>query len=170
MKKTLICFILIISIISTIFLCSCSDDSIINGTNNGGTTNSTVDTTTPAEAVTDDSVTAEEVTGDFTITTEDGTYSQSGSVYTITSAGTYVLEGALTGQIVVDAGDDDKITLELNVTTIKCYTDSPIKILNADSVDISAKDGTENVIKDTRSAKTVDTDTQGEVQSMLSAI
>ncbi len=162
MKKTLICFILIISIISTILLCSCSDNSIINGTSNGGTTNSQVDTTTPAEAVTDDSVTAEEVTGDFTITTEDGTYSQSGNVYTITTAGTYVLEGALDGQIVVDAGDDDKITLELNGTTIKYSADSPIKILNADSVDISAKDGTENVIKDTRSAKTVDTDTQGE--------
>ena len=120
------------------------------------------DTTEAAEAVTDNSVTAKEVTGDFSLTTSDGTYTQNGNIYTITTAGTYTLEGALTGQIVVDAGDDDTIVLELNGTTITYSEDSPIKILNADEVEISAKSGTDNVIKDTRAHKTTDTDTQGE--------
>ncbi len=122
--------------------------------------NSTSDAT--VEPVTDDSVTAEETTGEFSISSEDGTFSQNGDVYTITSAGTYVLSGLLEGQILIDAGEEDEVILELSGVTITYGEDSPIKVVSAGNVDISAKKDTENVINDTRSLKTMDDENQGE--------
>ena len=122
----------------------------------------TVTTTVVADPVTDETVTASETTGDFTLTSEDGAFSSADGVYTITAAGTYTLSGLLEGQILVAASDEDEIVLELTGATITCDTDSPIKIESAKSVDISAKSGTENVINDTRSAKTTDEESQGE--------
>ena len=113
------------------------------------------------DPVTDTDITAEEATGDFSLTTEDGKFEQNGSIYTITAAGTYTLSGLLEGQIVVDAGGDDEITLELSGVTITYGKDSPVKILSAGSVDISAKKDTENVINDTRSPQTAEDESQG---------
>ncbi|MBP5230163.1 MAG: carbohydrate-binding domain-containing protein [Clostridia bacterium] len=87
---------------------------------------------------------------------------QNSSVYTITSAGTYTLSGLLEGQILVDAGEDDEVVIELAGATITCGEDSPIKAISAGKVEISAKKGTENVVNDTRSVKTADDATQGE--------
>lgn len=166
MKKSIIVILCILTIVLVGVLSGCE---LVNSLTGQDTANVVIpdntdnsDNTETAEAVTDNSVDAEEVTGDFSITTLDGTYTQSNNVYTITTVGTYTLEGALNGQIVVDAGDDDVVVLELNGTTITYSSDSPIKILNADSVEISAKSGTDNVVKDTRSHKTTDVDTQGE--------
>ncbi len=117
---------------------------------------------TAMEPVTDRDITVSETTGVFSLTTDDGVFETDGSVYTITSAGTYVLTGLLEGQILVDAGEDDEVVLELAGTTITCAGDSPIKVVSAGSADISAKSGTENVINDTRSAKTAEDDAQGE--------
>ena len=113
-------------------------------------------------AVTAEAVAAKESTEEFVMTTDDGTFTQSGSVYTITTAGTYTLSGYLEGQIVVDAGEDDAIVLELAGATVTCGKDSPIKIVSAGKVEISAKKDTENVVSDTRSVKTTDSDSQGE--------
>ena len=66
------------------------------------------------------------------------------------------------GQIVVSAGEANEVILELNGVTISNSEDSPIKVLSADKVEISAKSGTENIINDTRSAKTVDNGAVGE--------
>ena len=117
---------------------------------------------TAADPVTDNDINASEATGTFSITTEDGTFENSGNIYTVTSAGTYVLSGLLQGQIVVNAGEDDEVTLELKDVTVTYGEDSPIKIISAKSVDISAKKGTENVINDTRNTKTTDKEEQGE--------
>ncbi|MBR0143752.1 MAG: carbohydrate-binding domain-containing protein [Clostridia bacterium] len=117
---------------------------------------------TAMEPVTDRDITVSKTTGVFSLTTDDGVFETDGSVYTITSAGTYVLTGLLEGQILVDAGEDDEVVLELAGTTITCAGDSPIKVVSAGSTDISAKSGTENVINDTRSAKTAEDDAQGE--------
>ena len=130
-----------------------------------GSAGQTAVTDTPAETETpaaDVEVTAEEATGDFQMTTDDGAFSESGNVRTITAAGTYVLTGALDGQIVVDAGQDDVVILELTGTTITNGSDSPIHVLCAGSVEISAKSGTDNVIRDTRTAKTADDSSMGE--------
>lgn len=110
----------------------------------------------------DESVSASEVTGEFIMNTADGNFVQDGSKYTVTAAGTYSLRGALEGQIVVSAGEADEVVLELNGVTITNAEDSPIKILSADKVEISAKKGTGNVINDNRPAKAEENDTTGE--------
>ncbi|MBR5721726.1 MAG: carbohydrate-binding domain-containing protein, partial [Clostridia bacterium] len=137
---------LLLAILITISFSSCGAETSTEGT--------------VSEAVTDTAITAKESTGEFTVTTEDGTYSGEDGVYTISSAGTYMLKGSLEGQIIVDAGDDDEVVIELSGVTITCDTDSPIKILNADKVEISAKKDTENVINDKRTPGSGD-DTQG---------
>ena len=129
----------------------------------GSATNSTVNTASDAaEPVVDQNITAKEATGDFAMTTADGAFTDSGNVYTITSAGTYTASGLLEGQIVVDAGENDEVVIELSDATINNGNDSPIKIVSAGTVDVSAKKGTENVIHDTRSTKTTDDENQGE--------
>lgn len=115
-----------------------------------------------ADAATDSSVSAEEVTGEFLMLTADGHYSQEGSKYVITSAGTYTMRGALDGQIVVSAGESEEVVLELSGVTINNSSDSPIKILSADKVEISAKKGTGNVINDKRPVKSAEDDSMGE--------
>ena len=102
------------------------------------------------------------VNSDFSITTSDGEYSQSGAIYTITKAGTYSLKGKLTGQILINAGDDDVIELELNGVAISYDLDSPIKATNADKVEISAKKNTSNSVTDNRATKVSDSSEQGE--------
>ena len=114
------------------------------------------------EPVVDQNITAEEATGEFEMTTEDGTFTNSKNIYTITSAGTYTATGLLDGQIVVDAGESDDVVIELSGATINYGSDSPIKVICAGSVDISAKKDTENVINDTRTAKQTDDENQGE--------
>lgn len=125
------------------------------------TQSSTQDSSGSLDPVTDESITAQEATGDFSLTSEDGSFTVDGNIYTISSAGTYVLSGLLEGQILVEAGEDDEVILELSGVTITYGEDSPIKILSAGSVDISAKKETENVINDTRSAQETDDDDQG---------
>ena len=112
----------------------------------------------------DTSINPADQTGDFSVSTKGdaATYTQEDNIYTITAAGEYTLKGYLAGQIVVDAGDDDEVTIVLAGTTIVYDQNSPIYIKNADSVTIKAKSDTENTIYDNRSAKTVDVDTQGE--------
>ncbi len=100
-------------------------------------------------------------TGDFSIATEGGEYTQEDNVYTITAAGEYVLSGLLNGQIVVDAADAE-VTLVLNGATIKYDKNSPVLIKQADSVTVKAQKGTQNSIYDNRSAKIVDDSDQGE--------
>ena len=121
----------------------------------------TVQLETAVTSVTDQDIDAEEATGTFELTTEDGAFTVSGNVYTISAAGTYTATGLLEGQLVVSAGEDDEVVLELSGATITCGTDSPIKVISAGKVEISAKKGTENVINDTRSAKKHDSEGQG---------
>lgn len=126
------------------------------GTNGSGSGSDT------AEAALDESITAKEATGAFSITTEDGKVSNSGNIYTVSSAGTYTATGLLEGQIIINAGENDDVIIELSNATVKYGNDSPIKVISAGNVDISAKKGTENVIDDIRSTKTADDSAQGE--------
>ena len=68
---------------------------------------------------------------------------------TITSAGTYSIKGSLTdGQIIVNAGDEDKVYIILNGVNITCSNSAPIYVKNAKKAIISLADNTENIIKD----------------------
>ena len=101
--------------------------------------------------------------GAFSLTTKDGQISQSGNVYTLTRAGTYTAKGVLEeGQILINAGEDDVVELSLEGATITNSSDSPIKALVGDKLEVSAKSETSNLIKDLRSVKTVDNEEVGE--------
>ena len=96
------------------------------------------------------------INSSFFIETEDGNYSTTNNIYTITSKGTYRLRGLLdNGQIVVDASDSDDIVIELNEAKITCDNSSPILILNASNVTIKALEDTYNEIIDNRSTTQV---------------
>ena len=93
----------------------------------------------------------------------EGAFTNEGNVYTITAAGTYVAKGKLDdGQIVVVAGENDVVELSLEGAIIACSTDSPIKVVSADKLEISAKKNSSNKIIDNRAAKTVDNEALGE--------
>ena len=98
------------------------------------------------------------ITGDFTVTsdTSDGV-TQSGSVYTITKAGEYTVIGLLSeGQLIVDAGDEDEVTIVLNGTSITCSSGSPIYVKNASEVKIKSEENSFNEVIDNRTEATED--------------
>ena len=142
--------------------------------NLNNTTNTGTNTTDTSEYGSDydynDEITVEEpetieeveTNTEFEIVTEDGEYTKSDSVYKITKAGTYTLTGKLEGQILIEAGDDDEVVLELNGVTITYDSDSPIKAVSGSKLEISAKKDTDNVVKDNRANKKTDDENQGE--------
>ena len=177
MKRTILTTVLsVLLALCLVTLAACgtktSDASAADATPDGARgeggngTATTADTNfaavTEATLATDPEESAVEITGEFLMTTEDGSFSREGDVYTVTAAGEYVLTGVLAeGQIVVDAGDDDKVTLTLSGTSITCSTDSPILVTNADKVKIKVADGTYNVVTDARARQTDETDEAG---------
>lgn len=67
----------------------------------------------------------------------------------ISSAGTYIVSGELTdGQLLVDAGDDDKVQLVLAGTTIHNEDGPAIYVRNADKCFVTLDAGTENNLSD----------------------
>ena len=95
--------------------------------------------------------------GAVQITLEDDSASADGSgvqidgtTVTITEEGTYVFSGNLTdGQIVVDAGDTEKVRLVLNGVTVTNDDGACIFVKTADKVTLTLAEGTENVLSDT---------------------
>ena len=116
----------------------------------------------PIEVEEPEDIEVVETTEDPSLSTSDGTFTKEGDVYTLKSAGTYEVSGKVEGQILVDAGEDDEVVIELNGASISYDQDSPIKALSAGKVEISAKKDTSNSITDNRSTKTIDTTTLGE--------
>lgn len=112
--------------------------------------------THPAEA----EALAKKITGAFSVTAEEGTAPKlKDGIYTVTAAGTYRLSGKLTeGQILIKAGENDKVTLILDNADLSCSTDSPIKALSADKVTVKTEEGSFNRITDVRAVKTEDTE------------
>ena len=82
------------------------------------------------------------------------------NVILITEAGTYSYSGEINKQIYVNA-PDQAVEIELNGATLNYGDNSPIFVEAADSVDISAKKNTTNVINDNRAVWTEDDDAQG---------
>lgn len=71
-----------------------------------------------------------------------------GSV-TITKAGTYKFSGTFTGQIIVNAGDSDKVQLVLDNASITKEGSAALYIINADKVFVTTVKGTENTLSST---------------------
>lgn len=149
--------LLVLSVLSILTLVGCSTSQSGGSTSvDGSGYNTEVEVEDP------EVIDVDEPTGEFSISTSDGAYSKSGSVYTLSKVGIYSLSGKLEGQILVSAAETEEVVIELNGVSISYDQDSPIKAVSADKVEISAKKDTENTISDNRSAKTVDTDTLGE--------
>lgn len=70
----------------------------------------------------------------------------SGSTVTITAAGTYLLTGTLSGSIVVDATNEDKVQLVLDGVTIDSADFAAIYVKQADKVFVTLADGTVNTL------------------------
>lgn len=149
--------LLVLSVLSLLMLAGCGLNRSSTSTSvDGAGYNSEISVEEPED------IEVSESNEEFSISTSDGVYSKSNNIYTLSSAGTYTLSGKLDGQILVTAGENDEVVIELNGASIIYDQDSPIKAVSADKVEISAKKDTENTITDKRSAKTVDTDTLGE--------
>lgn len=139
----------------------CARNSTSTTTASGGETTITSDITKEDTDVThaDDAENYRvSITGDFTVTsdTSDG-ITQSGSVYTITKAGEYTVTGLLSeGQLIVDAGDEDEVTIVLNGTSITCSSGSPIYVKNASKVEIKSEENSFNEVIDNRTEATED--------------
>lgn len=139
----------------------CARNSTSTTTASGGETTITSDITKEDTDVThaDDAENYRVfITGDFTVTsdTSDGV-TQSGSVYTITKAGEYTVTGLLSeGQLIVDAGDEDEVTIVLNGTSITCSSGSPIYVKNASKVEIKSEENSFNEVIDNRTEATED--------------
>ena len=139
----------------------CARNSTSTTTASGGETTITSDITKEDTDVThaDDAENYRvSITGDFTVTsdTSDGV-TQSGSVYTITNAGEYTVTGLLSeGQLIVDAGDEDEVTIVLNGTSITCSSGSPIYVKNASKVEIKSEENSFNEVIDNRTEATED--------------
>ena len=176
MKKRIL---LALTIAATMLFAACGNNggaaSVENGSYEGGYDETSVSSGTSVnysdyysavnEAVVvpeNDAIDEPEVTDEFTLTTKDGAFTVDGNVYTITAAGKYTASGALNGQILVNAGEEDEVELVLSGASIVYDKDSPIKVVSADKLELSANKNTANLVKDERATKTVDSDEQGE--------
>lgn len=91
--------------------------------------------------------------GDITLspdgsTSTDASVRIDGQTVTITQAGTYQIAGALDdGALIVESGENAKITLVLGGVSIKNTTGAAIQIGTADDVTIELEEGTTNVLQ-----------------------
>ena len=161
MKKRLL---IPLSILALLALVGCSSNT--NNSNPSGNTGDDIgsdyDYNDPIDVEDPEDIEVTETDDEFEISTSDGTYTKTSSGYKISAAGTYTLAGKLNGQILVEAGDDDEVVLELNGVSISYDSDSPIKATSGSKLEVSAKKDTDNVIKDNRSKKTTEVASQGE--------
>lgn len=99
--------------------------------------------------------------GDHIFASDIPTISVSGTTATITGGGKYELSGILNdGQIIVDAGDEDEVTLELDDASIHCSNSAPIWVKNAGKVKIKLPEETVNSLSDGESYDYPDNDSQ----------
>ena len=99
--------------------CSVNEDDVVN-TNTGSAYdyNQHISVDDPIDIV------ASETDKEFALTTSDGEYVNENNIYSIRSSGTYTLSGKLEGRILIEAGEDDEVVLELDGVTISYDSDS----------------------------------------------
>ena len=164
MKKRLIILLLSMVFVLTLVGCkiSTNDNNLYgnqtnttdSGSNSTGITTDYVETTNAKDATTE----VVQITNSFEMTSEDSPsgVTESNGVYTINTAGTYVVTGLLSeGSIVVNAQDTDSVEIDLNGVSIKSTTTAPINVINADEVKIKVLENTYNEITDSRSSSII---------------
>lgn len=94
----------------------------------------------------------------------DASYSINGSTYielsdediNITKAGTYILQGTLNGSVIVEVSENDKVQLVLDGVNIHADDFAGIYIKEADEVEITLSENTDNYIDDSSSYTQID--------------
>lgn len=79
-------------------------------------------------------------------------------ILTISSACTYVIKGSLTGQIVVDAGKEDKIHIVFNGVNITSKDGPAVWVKQTEKLILTLADGTFNTLTDSTTYSTQDED------------
>ncbi|MCY4728223.1 carbohydrate-binding domain-containing protein [Nocardioides sp. STR2] len=143
--------------------CGASVAGTSGSSTSGSTPASTASTVwgTTVEDVLDEDVTVETGDTDYdeadaTAVTLSGTTAGSDSdavtvadgTVTVSAAGTYVLSGELTGQVVVDSAGEGVVRLVLDDATITSETTAAIDVVDAESVVVVLADGSTNALTD----------------------
>lgn len=79
-------------------------------------------------------------------------------VLTISSAGTYVLNGTLTGKVVVEAGKENKVHLILNGVSITSKDGPALWVKQTEKLILTLAEGSSNTLTDSSNYSTVDED------------
>ena len=83
--------------------------------------------------------------------TQDAAIQKKDSTVEILRGGTYVVRGEMSdGQIVIDTGEEEEVTLKLNGVSLACSFGSPIYVKEAKKLTLKLKEGRENTIVDKR--------------------
>lgn len=137
---------------------SASTTTIQTATSTTKTDTSSYFTDRDQDASYDESIATKISLGGSTAKTSGDGASVSGSTVTITAAGTYVLSGSSENvQIVVKAGDQDKVQIVLDGVTMT-GTDAAIVVENADKTFITLAEGSKNSISDSANHTNTDYD------------
>lgn len=138
-------------------------------TSTAGTANTTTTLTTP-KLETEDSTTSYNAAtatiitlsaSNTSIKTPSGSTAKAtyiNGILTLSSAGTYVLKGNLTGQVVVEAGKEDKIHLVLNGVSITSKDGPALWVKQTEKLILTLVEGTTNTFADSSRYSTVDAD------------
>jgi len=109
------------------------------------------------EAATTDSAAGSIVLSGTSISFTGSGATVSGTVITITAAGTYSVSGTLDdGRIVVNSADSENVKLVLGGASISCSTGSPVEVLAAEKVVVTLAEGTVNSVADGASYSSTD--------------
>lgn len=138
MSKKVIAILSIVSVLAFTTGCTNKNTSLNNSNNNNNTVAS--------ESV--ENVDTKIILGDSISVEGDGVSVENNKVI-INSAGTYEITGTLSdGQIVVNASDENNVSLILNGANIACSNSAPIYVMNAKNAYIVLADGSENIVSD----------------------
>lgn len=153
-------------LLTTVALAACSTNATTSSSTSTSSSSQTSQTSTATTYFSDrdqdpsydaEKATKISLTGSSATATGQGV-AVSGSTVTITKAGTYVLSGSSENvQIIVKAGDQDKVQLVLDGVTMK-GTDAAIVVENADKTFLTLAEGSSNSISDSSSPTNTDYD------------
>lgn len=131
----------------SIILISALTLSLLTGCGTGTTKQST-STTKAAEQ---SAVNSETITfSSDKITCSDSDVSIEDNVITISKAGNYTVSGSSeNAQIVIDASDDDEVSLTFSDLTLSCKTSAPIYVKKTKQLTVTLEDGSTNYLSTT---------------------
>ncbi len=148
MNKKLITMLCALSLTVSVTGCSTKNKDIAstnNKTTNTTATTQVIDTTKSEEINEVD--TYIELGDSISVKGEGATVKN--NVVTITAGGTYSISGELKdGQIIVSAGEEDKVQIQLNNANLTCSNSAPVYVKSAKRVVLALIEGTKNTITD----------------------